>query len=174
MSARFALGIAAVSLALAGCSKKADEPQAEATVSSSDAAAAPAPSIAATEVAPIVSPSPMASETSEPPAVASTIPAAMHGRWGLVPKDCTSTAGDAKGLLVVSAKQMKFYESVARLAKVKSSGEETIRATFGYSGEGQSWTQDVDLNLTAGGKTLVRQDHGPDALPGPLTYTRCS
>src|SRR5688572_30753552 len=33
---------------------------------------------------------------------ASTIPASLHGRWGLTPADCTSTRGDAKGLLIVS------------------------------------------------------------------------
>src|SRR5918996_4286908 len=31
------------------------------------------------------------------------IPASLHGRWGLTPGDCTSTRGDAKGLLVISA-----------------------------------------------------------------------
>src|SRR5215218_6684586 len=44
---------------------------------------------------------------------ASTIPASLHGRWGLTPADCTSTRGDAKGLLVISADGLKFYESRA-------------------------------------------------------------
>src|SRR6476659_3156800 len=34
-----------------------------------------------------------------PDAAAAAIPAALHGRWGLTPGDCTSTRGDAKGLL---------------------------------------------------------------------------
>src|SRR5688500_4994135 len=29
------------------------------------------------------------------------IPAAFHGRWGMVPADCTSTKGDAKGLITI-------------------------------------------------------------------------
>ena len=41
---------------------------------------------------------------------ATAIPASLHGRWGLTPADCTSTRGDAKGLLIVSADGLKFYE----------------------------------------------------------------
>ena len=33
------------------------------------------------------------------------IPAAFHGRWGMVPADCTSTRGDNKGLITVDAEQ---------------------------------------------------------------------
>src|SRR5687768_11553061 len=46
-------------------------------------------------------------------APAASIPAALHGRWGMSPADCTSTRGDAKGLLVVSADGLRFYESRA-------------------------------------------------------------
>ncbi len=54
------------------------------------------------------------------------IPASLHGRWGMTPADCTSTRGDAKGLLIVSADGLKFYESVAKPAgELKTSG--TIR-----------------------------------------------
>ena len=92
----------------------------------------------------------------------------------MVPADCTSTLGDAKGLLTISAGQMKFYEAVARIGKVKEADDSRIRATFNYSGEGQTWTQDVVLDAQDGGKTLIRRDYGPDALPGPQRYTRCA
>ena len=45
---------------------------------------------------------------------ATAIPASLHGRWGLTPADCTSTRGDAKGLLIVSADGLKFYESLGQ------------------------------------------------------------
>jgi len=102
------------------------------------------------------------------------IPEAVRGRWGLVPADCTSTRGDAKGLLEVSADQLKFYESVAKLGTIKEAGESRIRATFAYTGEGQSWAQDVVLDAQDDGKTLIRRDYGKDAMPGPLKYTRCT
>ncbi|EJL24797.1 hypothetical protein [Novosphingobium sp. AP12] len=102
------------------------------------------------------------------------IPEVVRGRWGLVAADCTSTKGDAKGLLEVSADQLKFYESVAKLGTIKEAGESRIRATFAYTGEGQSWSQDVVLDVQDDGKTLIRRDYGPDAMPGPLKYTRCT
>src|SRR3569623_2124157 len=43
----------------------------------------------------------------------SAIPAALQGRWGLAPGDCTSALGDAKGLLVINSRELRFYESRA-------------------------------------------------------------
>ena len=56
--------------------------------------------------------------TANDAATANVIPAAFHGRWGMVPADCTSTRGDDKGLITVDANSIKFYESRATLAKV--------------------------------------------------------
>lgn len=168
MIRNFALLLAPSLVALGACSQEAQVPAAQDT-GPSEAVGLPAPSSQAaaqtaepaeTETAPLVS--------------ATAIPDPIRGKWGLVPADCTSTMGDAKGLLVVSANQLKFYESVARLISVKEAAETRIRGTFNYSGEGQSWTQDVVLDVQDGGKALIRRDYGPDAVPGPLKYARCS
>ena len=45
-----------------------------------------------------------------PPAPSAAIPAALQGRWGLTPGDCTSTLGDAKGLLIVNSTELRFYK----------------------------------------------------------------
>jgi hypothetical protein len=63
---------------------------------------------------------------------------------------------------------------VAKLGEIKEAGESRIRATFAYTGEGQSWTQDVVLDAQADGKTLIRREYGKDAIPGPQKYTRCT
>ena len=42
------------------------------------------------------------------------IPATIQGRWGLTPADCISNRGDAKGLLIIAADSLKFYELRAR------------------------------------------------------------
>lgn len=150
-------------LALAACSK---EP------------AAPASQPAAAQTEEVFQEEPVSpSEAAEPAASTASvdeIPQAARGRWGLVPADCTSTKGDAKGLLEVSADQLKFYESVAKLGTIKEAGESRIRATFAYTGEGQSWNQDVVLDAQDDGNTLIRRDYGKDAMPGPLKYTRCT
>ncbi|WP_404481804.1 hypothetical protein [Novosphingobium sp. BL-52-GroH] len=162
-SGSLALVAVTAALSLAACSRQPE---------------APATQAAATETEEVFQEDAgTASEAPEPEASAVSldeIPEAVRGRWGLVPADCTSTKGDAKGLLEVSADQLKFYEFVARLGTIKEAGESRIRATFAYTGEGQSWTQDVVLDAQDDGKTMIRRDYGKDAMPGPLKYTRCT
>jgi hypothetical protein len=98
------------------------------------------------------------------------IPDSMQGRWGLVPADCTSTKGDAKGLLTIDGDTLKFYESRARLTKVVGNWPEKLKAEFAFTGEGQSWTRTETLSLTNSSNTLIRED---EELAQPLRYARC-
>ena len=103
-----------------------------------------------------------------PTAPAAAIPAALHGRWGMTPADCTSTKGDTKGLLVVSGDRLTFYESRAVPARnVRISGD-SIGADFDFTGEGQSWTKFETLQLKK--DKLVRTESSPMAS---FTYARC-
>lgn len=130
----------------------------------------PQPDATATSETPVAE-----ATTQAPPAPLPTeIPQALRGRWGIVEADCTSTAGDAKGLLTIDAKRLTFYEAVAGLGTIKSASADAIKAEFTFSGEGQSWKLDVALSSPDGGKTLVRKDTGPDAAPGTLTYKKCA
>lgn len=101
------------------------------------------------------------------------IPVSTQGRWGLVPADCTSTRGDAKGLLIVSATTLTFYESRGTLKAIAERSDTRIRATFAFSGEGMNWTRDELLDVQNGGKALIRREYGEDAAPGPFKYARC-
>jgi hypothetical protein len=101
------------------------------------------------------------------------IPVALQGNWGMVPADCTSTRGDAKGLLKISGTTLKFYESVAELGTVKERSETSLRADYAFTGEGMSWTRDVTLTASNGGKTLTLLDRGGENPEGPYTYTKC-
>lgn len=102
----------------------------------------------------------------------STIPAGLRGRWGLVAEDCTSTQGDAKGLIVVDATTIKFYESLAMLEEVKQASETSFLAHFTFVGEGQTWKVDEQLDLREDGR-LVRTEQGEGAMAGPLVYSAC-
>ncbi|HEY7006408.1 MAG TPA: hypothetical protein VH392_07980 [Sphingomicrobium sp.] len=111
--------------------------------------------------------------TSAPPtapaaSAAAAIPETLHGRWGLAPDDCTSDRGDAKGLLVISATELRFYESRA----VPSPGIEvrdgSIRGNFEFTGEGQKWTKFERLERN--GSHLVRTESNPAAS---YTYGKC-
>lgn len=118
-------------------------------------------------------PPPAASGNAAPAETVTAIPPALQGRWGMVPADCTSTRGDAKGLLTIDGKTLQFYESVGTLGEVKEHSDTHLRAAFAFTGEGMSWTREEMLDVKDNGKTLVRQEYGEDAQPGPLQYSKC-
>ena len=110
-----------------------------------------------------------ANEAAAQSTVSRSIPAAMHGRWALTPADCTSTRGDAKGLLIVSAHQLKFYESVGKPAGQLETSADSASGDFAFTGEGMSWKKYEALELQ-GGK-LVRTESDPMTS---FTYARCT
>jgi hypothetical protein len=108
------------------------------------------------------------SNASDPPA-SGPIPAALHGRWGLTPGDCTSDRGDAKGLLIISGHHLKFYEARARPPEdLKTSGT-SASGEFTFTGEGMTWKKYEALELRK--NKLVRTESNPIAS---FTYARCA
>lgn len=165
-SRTLSLTAVALALGLSACSK---QPEPAPSETSSEA---PTEVIAEPDAAPKDTPAaPL--EASEAVA-ADVIPPALRGRWGLVAGDCTGPADVAKGLMTVSADQLKFYEAVAKLTTVKSAKADAMTGNFEFSGEGQSWTLQVALTSPDGGKTMIRKDTGPDAAPQPLHYKKCA
>jgi len=102
------------------------------------------------------------------------IPAGLQGAWGLVPADCEAGRADAKGLLVVDADSLEFYESMATLGEVAERAPTRIRANFAFSGEGMSWEREMELASPYGGETMIRREFGEEAIAEPLEYTRCT
>lgn len=161
---------ALLALLLCGCSKPSEEGRPtvqtekdENTVGVADSTPEPRDPNASTE------------EKAAAPALAQPhdIPQALRGRWGLVPRDCTSTLGDAKGLLVVDEGELKFYESRAKILDVSERSPSRLVANFAFSGEGMRWERKMTLDGQDDGKVLIRRDYGPDAASGPLRYLRC-
>lgn len=119
---------------------------------------------------PRVSPA-AASPTGAPPrAVASNgpIPAALQGRWGLTPVDCTSRLGDAKGLLIVGADELRFYESRAVPSPGLQTDNVSLGGNFDFTGEGQTWSKYEALKRN--GDMLTRTETNPAAS---YTYAKC-
>ena len=102
------------------------------------------------------------------PVAAAAIPTALHGRWGMTPGDCTSTKGDAKGLLVISGDGLAFYESRAVPVRNIRTAKESFGADFAFTGEGQSWSKFETLQLKYG--KLIRTESSPMAS---FNYARC-
>lgn len=110
-----------------------------------------------------------ASAPAPAPAGAVKIPAALQGRWGLTPGDCTSTLGDAKGLLVINGDELRFYESRALPGADIQADENSMSGTFAFTGEGQSWSKFEAIKLQ--GHDLVRTETKPAAS---FTYAKCT
>jgi len=107
--------------------------------------------------------------TQPPPTPATKVPVPLQGRWGLTPGDCTSTRGDAKGLLIVGPAELKFYESRAVPGPDTQTSRDSISGNFTFTGEGQTWTKFQALELQ--GQQLVRTESNPMAS---FTYARCT
>lgn len=99
------------------------------------------------------------------------IPAAFHGRWAMVPADCTSTRGDNKGLITIDPTSIKFFESQGKLTKVTLNAPENFTGTFAFTGEGQRWTNSQNLKLAGSSNTLVRSETD---VAQSYSYKRCA
>ena len=156
-----------LAIALAACSQAPgdDAP----TTDTTDVADAP---VGDATTPPPAAGDPTTAPTSTDPDAATAIPAPLQGRWGMVPADCTSTRGDAKGLLTIGPRTLKFYESVGTLATETERGDSMIRGQFSFTGEGMTWTRDV--SLSANGNVLTRTERGGEESGGPFTYSRCA
>ncbi len=97
-----------------------------------------------------------------------SIPAALQGRWGLSPADCTTALGDAKGLLVINGNELRFYESRAVPGTDADSDANSIAGNFVFTGEGQTWTKYEALRLDKG--RLTRTETKPTAS---FSYAKC-
>jgi hypothetical protein len=128
---------------------------------------------ASTATQPANTATPEASGTASASPVASAIPAAIQGRWGMVPADCEPGRSDAKGLLTISPTRLQFYESVGILTDIGEASDSRIRASFAFTGEGMSWQRDETLEVQDNGKTLIRREFGGGAAPGPFRYSKC-
>lgn len=127
-----------------------------------------------TTAAPTASETPAPTPTATATPVATEIPAAIRGRWGLVPADCDPSRDDTKGLLTISADKLEFYESVGTLGAIEDAGPNRIRAAFDFEGEGMTWQRNMVLDVQDGGITLIRREYGEEAAPGPFRYAKCN
>jgi hypothetical protein len=108
-----------------------------------------------------------AADVSTTPAAAA-IPEPLRGRWGLTPADCTSPAAKAKGLLIVTGSELRFYESRAVPSTDAQTAGTSMNGHFQFTGEGQAW--DKFEALQRSGDKLTRTETNPAAS---YTYAKC-
>jgi hypothetical protein len=103
------------------------------------------------------------------PAAAMKIPPTLQGRWGLTPAACLSPGRDPKGLLVVTADELNFYESRAVPSSDVESDGNSISGNFAFNGEGRSWSRYEALNIQR--NRLTRTETNPTAS---FSYAKCT
>jgi hypothetical protein len=108
--------------------------------------------------------------TAKPlPASTTKIPASLQGRWGLTPAACFSPGRDPKGLLVVTADDLKFYESRAVPSSDVDADSSSISGNFTFGGDGQNWSRYEALNVER--NRLTRTETNPTAS---FSYAKCT
>jgi hypothetical protein len=157
---------ALLALALAACQQPANDSNIAIDNGTADASNAAIETLPPSESPSAPEPDKSAAGNAATPAAA-VIPAQYRGRWGMVPADCTSTRGDAKGLITIADTTIRFYESTATLKEQRPAIATSFSGQFGFAGEGQAWDKVVTLTRT--GDTLKRADD-----EGNFTYKRCA
>ena len=115
-----------------------------------------------------------AGNVAMPARLPTRIPDQFHGRWGLTKSDCTSTRGDAKGLLTINDARLTFYESKGTLDKVLGATDTSFDANYGFSGEGQNWERVERLKLVNANLNRRTDAKAGQEPPVDLTYMRCN
>ena len=170
MRIRFALP-ALLALAIAACQQPADDANItiDNQVNAAEAANADIETLPPDDSSAAAQGTPAATPMNEatPAKLPTQIPAAFHGRWGINRADCTSTCGDAKGLITIADRTVKFYESLATLKAQRPAIATSFSGLFVFTGEGQTWEKVMTFTRT--GDTLKRADD-----EGSYNYRRCA
>jgi hypothetical protein len=102
-------------------------------------------------------------------APAAMIPVALQGRWALAPSDCSSPTSAARGLMIVAANGLHFFESRAVPASEVGLDDSSIAGNFAFTGDGRSWTKYEALKFA--NHRLTRTEINPTAS---FSYAKCS
>ena len=167
--------LALLTVALAGCQQPANDTDIaiDDGVNAAEAANAEIETLPPNDSTASAQGTASASPTTSATSLPSSIPDQFHGRWGINKADCTSTKGDAKGLLTIDAARLAFYESRGTPSKLLGTTVTSFDANYAFTGEGQTWERVERLRLVDG-KLQRRTDAAAGQEPPVnLTYNRC-
>ena len=140
MTTKVSLIFALPMLALAACG---GEPQQDTPDPATTAAAMPEPAA-----------------SPEPTLAANTIPARFHGVWDAETGTC-DPASDLR--LEIGAQTIGFYESQGTVTAADASDPDVVSIQLAMEGEGDKWTQAMDLALEGeGADAVLYVRHQPD------------
>lgn len=76
-----------------------------------------------------------------------TLPIAFRGFWTGLNADCGDARADTR--LMIGPKELRFYESVGKVTGVEQAGPLAVIVDADFEGEGQSWSRQQKLTLSA-------------------------
>lgn len=103
---------------------------------------------------------------TETPQSASSMPAALQGRWTGINNACGDRMADLE--LNITPDSLVFHESVGTVKSVSAGADGRIRVNAAFTGEGQSWTRRLELRPSANGRELTIVNDG-----AAVTRKRC-
>lgn len=89
---------------------------------------------------------------------ATGVPDRFLGRWDVDSDACRTRTGD--GRLSITADVMHFHESAASVVATEAAGNEAVRVSLRFQGEGDAWTETRVLRLDAVGTLVVEDETG--------------
>ena len=103
-----------------------------------------------------------------PPATAPAglVPARLQGNWTGVNDSCGDRSANLE--LTIAPDRLVFHESVGAVKSVSDGADGRVSVDAAFTGEGQSWTRTVGMQLSADGKTLTIVNDGT-----AVTRKRC-
>lgn len=81
------------------------------------------------------------------------IPTAFQGNWSASRATCNKPGDDMR--LAVQGDSLIYYESVGQVTAMQKLGDDRIRITADYNGEGDHWSDSATLALDDGGNKLT-------------------
>lgn len=85
------------------------------------------------------------------------IPVTFHGRWGVDAEACRNPDASIEGI-TITADELRFHESIGTPTRMVEEGDDRVRLSVDYEGEGQQWTSRQSLQRNGDRLTL----RGPD------------
>lgn len=98
--------------------------------------------------------------------VGSTIPASVQGHWTGLDESCADRAAELE--LTITPTSLVFLESEGKATGVSHGPNGRIRIDAAFTGEGQSWSQRLELRPSANGRELTIINDGT-----AVTRKRC-
>ncbi len=98
-----------------------------------------------------------AAAPAEPKRIGDAIPAAFHGVYDGSAEAC---GRPSDGRLAVTARELRFHESIGSVRAVTSESAARIRVEADYQGEGEKWRNSHQLRLSGDGSKLTISGDG--------------